>query len=223
MTIYKEGKEAMDIQKAYNDWSSTYDKDNNKTRDLDHQVIQSALSDLSVDTILEIGCGTGKNTPFLAQIGGLVHALDFSPGMLSVARQKISADNVHFIAADLSQPWPCDNGVYDLIICSLVLEHIEDLDWIFREANRTLRHPGRIYINELHPFRQYQGVQARFQRDDQAVEVPAFVHHISDFIRSARDNNFSLLDFTEHWHTEDQGQAPRLVSFVFKKSPTKTS
>lgn len=213
----------MDIQKAYDDWSTTYDTDDNKTRDLDHQVIQSALSDLNVDTILEIGCGTGKNTSFLAQIGGLVHALDFSPGMLAVARQKVFAENVRFIAADLTRTWPCDNGAYDLIICSLVLEHIEDLDRVISEANRTLRHPGRLYINELHPFRQYLGAQARFQRDDQSVEVPAFVHHISDFIRSARDNNFSLLDFTEHWHTEDQDQAPRLVSFVFMKSPAKTS
>jgi len=70
----------MSIQKAYNDWSSAYDTDENLTRDLDQKVTREELADLHFNSILEIGCGTGKNTAFLAQIGAHVHALDFSEG-----------------------------------------------------------------------------------------------------------------------------------------------
>ncbi len=65
----------MDIQNAYNEWSETYDSNENLTRDLDQQVTRSLLGGLHFDFILEIGCGTGKNTVFLSQIGDHVHVL----------------------------------------------------------------------------------------------------------------------------------------------------
>lgn len=78
----------MSIQKAYNEWSETYDTDENLTRDLDQKVTRESLANLHFDSILEIDCGTGKNTIFLAQIGAHVHALDFSEGMIEKARKK---------------------------------------------------------------------------------------------------------------------------------------
>ncbi len=68
----------MNIQNAYNEWSDSYDSDINLTRDLDSKLTRELLADLQVDSILELGCGTGKNTSFLAQIGAKVEAVDFS-------------------------------------------------------------------------------------------------------------------------------------------------
>ena len=81
----------MNIQKAYDEWSDSYDADNNLTRDLDQQVTRETLANLHFNSILEIGCGTGKNTTFLAQIGTSVHALDFSEGMIEKAKEKVRA------------------------------------------------------------------------------------------------------------------------------------
>ena len=207
----------MSIQKAYNEWSASYDTDENLTRDLDQNVLREALADLHFDSILEIGCGTGKNTLFLCQIGRHVHALDFSEGMIGKAREKVRAANVKFSVADLTQRWPCGDGVYDLIVCNLVLEHIEDLTFILSEAFRVLKEHGRFLINELHPFRQYEGKKARFNRGDEVTEIPAFVHHISDFTSAASDNGLRLITLNEWWHTADQDKPPRLVSFLFEK------
>jgi ubiquinone/menaquinone biosynthesis C-methylase UbiE len=209
----------MSIQDAYTNWSLTYDEDRNRTRDLDRQVTYSTLSGQHVGHIVETGCGTGKNTAFLAQIGDRVTALDFSAGMLARAREKLQAANVTFVEADLTQLWPVEDDSADLVVCSLVLEHIENLHFIFAEAARVLLSGGRFFVCELHPFRQYQGTQATFQRADGAVLIDAYVHHISDFLVAAEASGLTLGDFKEWWHVEDEGKPPRLASFVFVKPP----
>lgn len=207
----------MSVQQAYNDWSSSYDTDMNRTRDLDGQMMQEILADRHFGSILEIGCGTGKNTVFLAEVGGTVHALDFSEGMIARARAKVRAANVRFSMADLTRRWPCQDGAYDLVVCNLVLEHIQELGFIFSEASRVLSGEGQFLVNELHPFRQYEGTKARFQSAAGVEEIPAFVHHISDFLHAAANSGLGLLKLDERWHAEDINKPPRIVSFLFEK------
>jgi ubiquinone/menaquinone biosynthesis C-methylase UbiE len=211
------GLPKMNIQDAYTDWAATYDLDRNLTRDLDEIVTRETLANVRCNSILEIGCGTGKNTALLAQIGQHVSALDFSAGMIDKARAKLSLDHVTFEVANITQPWPCEDQSIDLVVCNLVLEHIPDFSFIFSEASRVLVKTGRFFVSELHPFRQYQGTQANFQRNQETTQIPAFVHHISDFIAAAAGNNLALASVKEWWHEEDQNKPPRLVSFVFKK------
>ncbi len=207
----------MDIQDAYTSWSTTYDQDLNLTRDLDLMVTKETLANQRCQSILEVGCGTGKNTLLLAQVGERVLALDFSAGMLSQAKGKMHLDHVFFAVADLTKPWPCKAESVELVVCNLVLEHIEDLDVIFSEAQRALVAGGKFLISELHPFRQYQGTQANFKRGRETIEIPAFVHNLSDFTGAAARHELSLRSFNEWWHEADQNKLPRLVSFIFEK------
>ncbi|MDE0552935.1 MAG: class I SAM-dependent methyltransferase [Candidatus Poribacteria bacterium] len=205
------------IQEAYDNWSATYDPDENRTRDLDQIVTEKTLANSRYKSILEIGCGTGKNTCLLSKIGKNVHAIDFSEGMISLAREKLRSSNVTFSIADITHPWHYDNASIDLVVCNLVLEHIENLQFIFSEAFRVLTPTGHFFVSELHPFRQYQGTQANFQTSHGTTEIQAFVHHISDFLNAAKSSGFRLKEFKEWWHETDQNKPPRLVSFMFKK------
>jgi malonyl-CoA O-methyltransferase len=217
LSFYDISQANMDIQNAYNEWSEIYDTNANLTRDLDQQITRDTLGDQHFNSILELGCGTGKNTVFLAQIGEKVHALDFSQGMIEKAKDKVKAENVRFEMADLTKRWPCEANAYDLITCNLVLEHIENLDHIFAEAARALSPNGIFFMNELHPFKQYQGTKARFERADQTIEVDVFVHHISDFMYDASTNELKMIKLHEYWHEADDGKPPRLISFIFAK------
>jgi malonyl-CoA O-methyltransferase len=207
----------MNIQDAYTDWSVTYDSDRNLTRDLDQIVTRDTLANRHYHNILEFGCGTGKNTLLLAQLGKRVCALDLSVAMLEKAKRKIQSNHVLFAVADLTKAWPCKTESVDLLVCNLVLEHIRDLSLIFSEAQRALVTGGEFFISELHPFRQYQGTKANFQRQQETIEIPAFVHHISDFTDGAAQHGFSVRSFKEWWHEADQNKLPRLVSFMFEK------
>lgn len=207
----------MTVQQAYNAWAETYDADENLTRDLDGTVMKQLLAERPFSTIMEVGCGTGKNTPLLAKIGGRVTAVDFSAGMIAQAKAKITAPNVTFQVADITQPWPTADAAFDLVTFNLILEHIADLTFVFAEASRSLAAGGQLYISELHPFKQYQGSQARFVRDETTTLIPAFTHHISDFLAAAAPGGLTLTALNEWWHEADEGKPPRLVTFWFQK------
>jgi malonyl-CoA O-methyltransferase len=98
-----------------------------------------------------------------------------------------------------------------------VLEHIQDLSFVFAEAARTLRPNGRFFVNELHPFKQYDGKKARFFRNEQKIEVDAFIHQLSDFYHAAVSNGLTLVNLNEYWHPEDQNQLPRIISLLFER------
>jgi SAM-dependent methyltransferase len=207
----------MSVSEAYTKWSGTYDEMENPTRDLDGIATRDALSGLQPRLILELGCGTGKNTQLFAEMGEQVLALDFSEGMMARAKQKVQATNVTFKVADITKPWPCANGSVDLIVVNLVLEHIADLAFIFAEAARCLEDGGRLFVSELHPFRQYLGLKANFEHDEGHIEITAFVHHISDFLNAASQQKLTLLRFDEWWHQPDHVKPPLLASFLFQK------
>lgn len=206
----------MKIGDSYNSWAASYDSMENKTRDLEAEVLRNTFLNPHYGNILELGCGTGKNTGWLAEKADFVTALDFSPKMLSKAKQKIKAENVTFEEADINREWPVNPGWANLVTCSLVLEHIPDLEFIFSEASRALKRNGKFYICELHPGKQYAASRARFDTDNGQVMPEAFVHHLSDYLNAAKDQNFKLLDVNEHFYDREKENIPRLLSLVFE-------
>lgn len=205
----------INVRDAYTSWATSYDHDPNSTRDLDRQVTTQILGQQRAEYLLELGCGTGKNTQFLATIATHVHALDFTEAMLAHARAKVPAPNVTFALADLTQPWPCANQTYDLIVANLVLEHIADLEFIFAEVRRCLKAEGHFFLCELHPAKQYQGLQANFTRDEAEVRIPAYLHHLTDYLEAAATHGLRLHQLREWWHPDDRTRPPRLLSLLF--------
>lgn len=208
-----------EIAAAYSAWSFAYDGDENRTRDLDAAQMRAWLAGRTFDIVVEAGCGTGKNTVVLADVARQVHALDFSPGMLAVAREKVTAQHVQFLEADLLRPWPVADASASLVTFNLVLEHVEALEVALREAARVLVRGGTLRLSELHPFRQYRGTQARFAGADGAVtRIPAFVHHVSDYLGAAGAVGLTLRDLGEWWHATDGGEPPRLLTLEFARA-----
>ena len=100
----------MQTQDAYNNWAKTYDTVINKTRDLEAKAIRISLEHETPGHILEIGCGTGKNTQWLVNKCRYLTAIDFSPEMLKIAREKITDDRVQFTQADITKQWTFDKA-----------------------------------------------------------------------------------------------------------------
>jgi ubiquinone/menaquinone biosynthesis C-methylase UbiE len=207
----------MDIGKAYNSWAAQYDSNENKTRDLEALSLQKILQGKSFKNCLEVGCGTGKNTQWLLTICDQITAIDLSKGMLDIAKNKIQSDKVNFIEADITKDWTFANQTYDLVTFSLMLEHIQDLDAVFQKLAKVSDTGTRVYIGELHPFKQYAGSKARFETETGTQVVTCFNHHVTDFIQAANASGFHLLQLEEQFDEGDRSQLPRILNLLFEK------
>lgn len=207
----------MNIQEAYDQWSVQYDGNANRTRDLEAQALRRTLSEMRPARVLGIGCGTGKNTGWLAERCVDLTAVDLSAGMLDVARAKVTAPHVSFHQADILGPWEFAKGPYDLVTFSLMLEHVQDLGPTFAQAADVLRPGGLVYVGELHPFKQYSGTKARFETDTGTQEVTCFEHHISDFVKAATAAHLKLDDLQEFFDAENPGAPPRVLVLLLRK------
>ncbi|HLN99527.1 MAG TPA: methyltransferase domain-containing protein [Pyrinomonadaceae bacterium] len=215
MTRYRNESE---IAAAYNEWAQTYDCVENATRDLAAEVLRQADLKLSGRTIIEVGCGTGRNTEWLASprsdVSQIV-GLDFSAQMLARARERVRDSRVRFIQHDVSEVWPLADAAADVVMAMLVLEHLESLPRFFAEAARVLSPGGTLFICELHPMRQMLGGRAQFtsKQTGERQLIPAFLHDTSDYVNDALSSGFELIHLGE-WR--DAGalptDPPRLVS-----------
>lgn len=207
----------MNTRQAYDTWSQQYDTNTNKTRDLEARALRATLADIHFDTCLEIGCGTGKNTEWLVTKAKQITAVDLSDEMLAKAKEKIQSNKVEFMQADITQKWTFARSKYDLVSFSLVLEHIENLDYIFKETSEVIASGGYVYIGELHPFKQYSGSKARFETETGQHIVTCYNHHISDFTHAAKQYDFAIADINEHFDDDDKASIPRILTILFKK------
>ena len=211
----------MSTEKAYDQWSSIYDTNENKTRDLEAVAVRKMLEPVQFRYVLEIGAGTGKNTVWYLGFANRIVAVDLSAEMLAKAKEKVEALGnpeciSEFVQADVTQSWSFGEACFDLVTFSLMLEHIEHLEPIFEEASRALMRGGHVYVGELHPFKQYLGSKAKFQTETGEVVVNCFNHHVSDFVRAAQKHGLQLIDLQEFFDVEGEG-VPRVLGLLFRK------
>ncbi len=207
----------MDTRQAYNLWATQYDTNDNKTRDLEAHALRKTLANIPFSRVLEVGCGTGKNTQWLVEKADHITAVDLSEEMLAKAKLKITAPYVQFQQTDITTDWAFAQESYNLITFSLVLEHIQDLDHIFREASRVLQRGGYVYVGELHPFKQYSGSKARFDTAEGRHILECFNHNLSDFIQAARQHGLVIADIDEYFDNDDRNTIPRILAILFTK------
>ena len=199
----------------YNAWAHQYDYDINPTRDLDKSVTIESLSNIDFFKVLELGCGSGKNTEWLITKADKLVGLDFSKNMLDQARKKVKTDKVTFINTDLNENWPVNDNSFDLATINLTLEHIETLDHIFNSLFMKLTQDGKCFVCEIHPKKQLSGSKARFEKNGDEIALDVFYHSELEYIESAEKAGFNLI-VKKEWY-DNKKTVPRLISFLFEK------
>jgi SAM-dependent methyltransferase len=107
-------------------------------------------------TVLELGCGGGRDTRYLTAMGLKVIAGDYSPQALKLCRQSAPLADVRLI--DLREPLPFADGAFPLVLASLCLHFFP---WsgtvaIMEELRRCLAAGGFLLlrVNSTRDLRQ---------------------------------------------------------------------
>jgi 2-polyprenyl-6-hydroxyphenyl methylase/3-demethylubiquinone-9 3-methyltransferase len=131
---------------------------------------------------LDAGCGTGTLSRNLADRGAQVVGIDASPEMVARARQLTSdrglCSNLEFQISSIV-PLPFSSSSLHGILCSSVIEYVEDVPASLLEFARVLRPGGLLLVsvpNKPSIIRQFQVGTHRLVRIMQR-EVFPFVEH----------------------------------------------
>ena len=209
--------QASSVRKGYDRWAALYDREANPLIAIEEPVVREAIGDVAGLEVLDLGCGTGRHSLWLASAGATVTGVDFSEGMLEEARAKPGAEAVRFLAHDLQQPLPFAAGSFDMVVSGLVLEHLGALGAFFAEARRVLRPGGRAVVSAMHPAMFLKGVQARFTdpASGEKVQPGSFAHSIGEFVVAAVRAGFAIEGVDERAPDADfAARLPRAEKYV---------
>jgi ubiquinone/menaquinone biosynthesis C-methylase UbiE len=104
--------------------------------------------------ILEVGCGTGQMSLFLARADRLIVATDLSRPSLELgadAARRFGVDRILFVETDLGTPG-LRAAAFDVVYCSGVLHHTPDPRKSFTALARLVRPGGFVVVGLYHSF-----------------------------------------------------------------------
>lgn len=102
----------------------------------------------ATDTVIDVGCGDGAHIHFCANQGAEVIFIDRDAARLATTEAKVRASPAHAYRAILSSCDPIDleDAVGDVVICTEVLEHVENPEGFVAELARVARPGAQLVI-----------------------------------------------------------------------------
>lgn len=132
-------------------------------------------------TILDVGCGIGSLSIPLAERYNKVVANDISAGMLEQFRQLVPPSLVPRIKILHGDLLDLDlRQLFDVVLCNLVLDHIEAPQHLLAKCNRLLKKNGRLIAVLPHPFKD----SGYWEKTSPLQEAETFT--VTDYFREGR-------------------------------------
>jgi SAM-dependent methyltransferase len=202
-------------REGYDLWAETYDETPNPVVAMDTRYTLDVLSPRPGELILDAGCGTGRHLGPLFRGMSQNPGVDFSRGMLRIARRNYP--EVPLALVDLQRPLPFENERFDAVLCALIGEHLDELPLALREMHRVLIAGGRLVFSVYHPEMAVAGKEANFERAGVEYRLGAYRYTVEDYANLLEDAGFD--DLARHeflgddWLVSSVPSATKLLDF----------
>ncbi|KAJ4356615.1 uncharacterized protein N0V89_004651 [Didymosphaeria variabile] len=222
-------------QDAYDSWASIYDTDGNMLQAIDDielsvllpEFLRSVESSFPKGTLqlLDLGCGTGRNTAKLLTYPWAqdpvrtveVTALDFSAGMLDIAREKLAplekynvrlrvrqADCFPTVGDKEASPVPAVEGLEAVngVVSTLVLEHVPLEDY-FATLGSLAGRGGFALVTNMHSEMGRISQAGFVNAEGVKVRGTSFAHTPEETVEAAAKAGFEIVSLKERMMTRE--------------------
>ncbi len=133
------------------------DESNDFHRDVVRPKVTELLNPSSGDLILDISCGNGNYSAFMAKCGAEVVAFDYSPKMIELAQKRRASysDRIEFVVADATNEQQLRalkrSRPYSKAVCNMAVMDIIEIETLFDCLNKLLSVDGIVVFATQHP------------------------------------------------------------------------
>jgi malonyl-CoA O-methyltransferase len=179
---------------GYNKWAETYHIEDNPIKRLSNEFIKNELPDLKGKAVLDAGCGTGRFCEIaIAQDAAFVKGIDLSPKMIAEAKK--NCPRGEFDTGDLSIK--AINEKYDVVICGLVLGHINSLESALTNLVSSLKPNGHLILTDFHPFQTMNNAKRTFFHYGKTFEVKHTLHPLGKYFELLKKSDINIISLKE--------------------------
>ena len=181
---------------GYCEWAPTYEASVPDLLDISVLDRIESVGWSETRACLDLACGTGRTGTWLLRRGvPNIDGIDLTPEMLAQAENKRIYRRLH--EGSVEETGIVDAN-YDLLVMSLVDEHLEHLGGAYREASRLSTRDAKFVVVGMHPFIFMSGMPTHFNDSQgQPKAIKTYVHLFSDHFAAARVAGWRLQEALE--------------------------
>ena len=143
------------------------------------------LPDLHGKQVLDLGCGKGRIARLALERGAAAATgIDVSEAMLDAAAAARPSAAARWVQANALH-LPVDDAAFDIVVCALMMGHVEELAAALAETARVLRPGGVLLLSDFHPYATLRGWQRAFTdtASGRSFAIENHPHLFEDYIR----------------------------------------
>lgn len=189
--LKKKNIPVLSPKEGYDLWALSYAQESNPIKDLSNKFVESMLPDLRGKSILDAGCGTGHFCMYAdSRQAGQIVGIDFSQVMIDQAKKNCPTAQFH--CGDIStfivrEP-------VDIIICALVIGHLENISRLFENFASMLKTGGILILTDFHPVLTLQNAKRTFKnpKTQEIIEIKHYLHPLDEIKKLSKKVGFSI-------------------------------
>jgi ubiquinone/menaquinone biosynthesis C-methylase UbiE len=149
---------SFDTKKSWDACGAAFDRytttDDSFSDNIERPALAALMGDITGARALDLGCGSGTHSTWMAEGGAQVVGVDLSSTMLALAHERARNHGVdlELCLADISTALPFAAATFDLVLTATALHYVADLATTMREIARVLKPGGLLIASLLHPM-----------------------------------------------------------------------